>query len=177
MCNTTLGTRRIHEGLSRTSDDCKSRGPPPHPLLRSRNSGGANTCKGGQCEAYVKCYCSRRGKYPPETSCWRPSTKLVTPDGKCNNRIPNGTAVAAFQIQYYGINITKYYGHAGAFMGCEGSYTIKLYDQYCARGTGLSKYPSSHKYYNKYYVISTGCSEPSNVRCRNETPGGTACSS
>jgi len=157
MCNTNVGARRIHETPNKTPFDCK-------------DSNGGNTCRGGQCVAYVKCYCSRGGKYPPPTSCWRPGTKLTTPDGKCNSKIPVGTAVATFQSN------GKYLGHAGAFMGCEGAYTIKLYDQWCSRALAVSSYPRGHEYYNIYYVINnSGCSEISNQRCRNETPGGSQC--
>lgn len=160
MCQTSnnLG-KRIHENSSPTQHDCK-------------DNRGQNSCRGGQCVAYVKCSCTQNGRYPPQTSCWRPGTKLTTSNGQCNSAIPIGTAVATFQSN------GRYYGHAGAFMGCEGANTIKLLDQWCARSLGVSRYPSSHQNYNKYAVItSPSCADVSSKSCRVETSGSTNCSS
>ena len=150
--------KRIHENLSATVHDCK-------------DSRGANSCRGGQCVAYVKCSCTQNGNYPPATSCWRPGTKLTTSNGQCNSAIPIGTAVATF-----GSN-GRYYGHAGAFMGCEGTTTIKLLDQWCARSLGVSRYPSTHRYYSKYFVITSDCADVRSKSCRVETAGSSACPS
>lgn len=62
-CQITNQGMRIHETASATPYDCRD------------NSCG-NTCLGGQCVAYVTCQCTRNGNYVPNTSCWRPGTKL-----------------------------------------------------------------------------------------------------
>jgi len=159
-CNTSANYgKRIHENPSPTAHDCK-------------DANGRNTCKGGQCVAYVKCSCTQNGKYPPQTSCWKPGTKLTTSDGRCNSAIPIGTAVATFGPS------GAYYGHAGAFMGCDGSSTIKLLDQWCKRSLAVSRYPSTHRYYNQYYVItSPNCADVSSKSCRFETAGSSQCES
>jgi len=158
-CQTNNLGKRIHENLSPTSHDCK-------------DSSGGNTCRGGQCVAYVKCSCTQNGNYPPGTSCWRPGTKLTTSNGQCNSAVPIGTAVATFGPS------GTYYGHAGAFMGCEGTHTIKLVDQWCASALKVSRYVSTHQYYSKYAVItSPNCADVKAKSCRVETAGSTECKS
>jgi len=155
-CQTTNNIgKRIHENPSPTQHDCK-------------DTRGGNTCRGGQCVAYVKCSCTQNGNYPPQTSCWKPGTKLTTSNGQCNSAIPIGTAVATFESN------GRYYGHAGAFMGCEGAYTIKLLDQWCRRSLSVSRYPSTDQKYNKYFVItSPNCADVRSKRCRVEAAGNT----
>lgn len=160
MCSTINVGKRIHENSTPTSHDC-------------RDPQGRNTCLGGQCVAYVKCNCTQNGKYPPATSCWRPGAKLTTANGQCNSAITIGTAVATFGSD------GKYYGHAGAFMGCEGAYTIMLLDQWCSSALKVSRYPREKKYYSQYAVItSPNCADVAPPKpCRVETSGSTKCAS
>lgn len=131
-CEISNSGKRIDEG---SSFDCRS------------------TCKGGQCVAYVKCKCTRSGKYPPQTQCWRPGTKLTTTDGKCNKAVPQNTAIATFNGQRYGVP-GRPNGHAAVFAGCANDYTIKVYDQWCGRSIGYSHYGTASAFY-KYFAVVT----------------------
>jgi hypothetical protein len=148
---------RVHESRAPTRYDCK-------------DTNCANTCKGGQCVAYVKCRCSRGGRYPPSTSCWRPGTKLTLPNGRCNRNVPANTAIATF-----GSN-GRYTQHAAVFISCLDDFTIRVYDQWCSRSVDYSNYPRSHRFYSAFSVITnSGCAEPTSSSCRYETAGGSSC--
>lgn len=62
-CQISHQGMRIHETTSATQFDC-------------RDSSCGNSCRGGQCVAYVTCKCMRNGKHPPRTDCWRPGAKV-----------------------------------------------------------------------------------------------------
>jgi len=150
---------RIHETTSPTPFDC-------------RDSGCGNTCQGGQCVAYVTCRCTRNGNYVPNTSCWRPGTRVRLPDGRCNRAIPINTAIATFDS-----NGNYYAGHAAVFTGCADDFTIQTYDQWCCRSIGYSTYASGHSYYPNFAVITNPgiCADRTSWSCRAEGAGGTCC--
>jgi len=150
---------RIHETTSPTPYDC-------------RDSGCGNSCQGGQCVAYVTCRCTRNGNYVPNTSCWRPGTKVRQSDGRCNRAIPINTAIATFDTSG-----RDYAGHAAVFVGCADDYTIRTYDQWCCRSIGYSNYGSSHSYYSNFAVITNPgvCADRTSWACRAENAGSTCC--
>ena len=73
-----------------------------------RDCDGGDTCKGGPGVAYIKCKCTRNGKYIPWTTCWRPGMKVeVYILLSC---IPKDISVATISPwkRYY-INKVKYF--------------------------------------------------------------------
>jgi hypothetical protein len=161
-CRIANQGKRIHETMSWTPYDCQ-------------DCNGGNTCKGGQCVAYVACSCTRDGKHVPVTSCWRPGTRVKKSDGTCNSDIPINTAIATFKTN------GEYFGHAAVFMGCSDRHTIKVYDQWCGRAIGESKYVSSHQFYGQFAVITNsgtnGCRDRSSFNCRIQDSGDNKCCS
>jgi len=151
---------RVQEGPRPTSHDCK-------------DSQCGDTCRGGQCVAYVKCSCTRNGKYVPATSCWRPGTKVRGSDGKCNRAIARNTAVATFNSS------NLYGGHAAVFIACLDDYTIRVYEQWCGRALDYTTYrstDSNNEYFKKFAVItSPGCADHASASCRVQSSGTTQC--
>lgn len=156
-CDVTDSGKRIHETMSATPFDCK-------------DSSCRNTCRGGQCVAYVTCKCRRNGRNVPNTSCWRPGRKVKNSDGRCNRNIAPNTAIATFG------STGRYSEHAAVFIRCIDDYTVQVYDQYCGRSVGYSQYPSSHRFYSAFATITnTACADRSSWPCRVETSGPTNC--
>jgi len=159
QCQIVDQGRRIHETTSPTPYDCRA-------------NGCGNTCQGGQCVAYVTCRCTRNGNWVPNTSCWRPGTRMRTADGRCNRAVPVNTAIATFD------SAGRYYaGHAAVFVGCQDDYTIRAYDQWCCRTIGYSTYNSAHSYFGTFAVITNPgvCSDRTSWSCRSEAAGATCC--
>jgi hypothetical protein len=157
-CPIANGGMRVHEMTTPTPYDCVD------------NSCG-NTCQGGQCVALITCSCKRNGQWPPGTQCWRPGTKLRSPDGTCNRSVPSGTAIATFDS-----NGNYYAGHTAIFVGCDDNYTIRVWDQWCCRSIGYSTYSSSHSYFSTFAVLTNpSCADRSSWPCRFEASGPTCC--
>jgi len=152
-CQVTDRGRRIHES---SSHDCV-------------DIGCLNTCRGGQCVAYVKCRCTKNGKYPPSTRDWRPGQSLKTVNGKCNRNIAPNTAIATFDSN------GRYNAHAAVFIRCQDDYTVQVYDQWCARSVGFSTYNSVHRFYGDFATIISSSDGPGSTHCRSETSGPTDC--
>jgi hypothetical protein len=152
-CQVTDQGKRVHES---GAHDCK-------------DSNCQNTCRGGQCVAYVKCRCKRNGKYPPYTGAWRPGQKLTTADRKCNRNIAANTAIATFNSN------RRYSQHAAVFIKCLDDYTIQAYDQWCGRSVDYTNYSSSNRFYDYFATIRSSSDGESSNRCRSETSGSTNC--
>jgi hypothetical protein len=156
-CKVSDQGKRVHESSSPTQYDC-------------RDSSCQNTCKGGQCVAYIKCRCTAKdGTYPPYTGAWSPGEKVTTDDGKCNENIATNTAIATFSSS------GEYTEHAAVFIKCQDDYTIQVYDQWCGRCVDYSTYDSSHRFYDAFATIQSTSSGPSYMSCRSETSGSTEC--
>jgi hypothetical protein len=155
-CQLSDEGKRVHESSSHTPFDCV-------------DTKCQNTCRGGQCVAYVKCRCTKNGKYPPYTGAWRPGQKVKTANGKCNRNIAPNTAIATF-----GSN-GRYNAHAAVFIRCQDDYTVQVYDQWCARGVGYSTYNSGHRFYGDFATITSSSDGPGSISCRSEISGPTNC--
>jgi len=157
-CSVGHQGQRVHESPTRTPFDCRS-------------GSGGNTCKGGQCVALVTCSCTRGGKYPPGTNCWRPGPKVMLSNGKCNRNIPINTAIATFPSG------SRYHGHAAIYMGCQNDYTLKVYDQSCCKSIGYSLIRSGTSHFKNFAVIKNPgvCPDRASWKCRWESSGPTCC--
>jgi len=154
-CQVTDEGMRVHESSNTTVYDCV-------------DSDCENNCKGGQSVAYVKCRCTKDGKYLPDTKAWSPGQK-VTVDGECNMNIAENTAIATFDSN------GEYTGHAAVFIKCDDSDSIQVYDQWCGRSVGYSTYGFLHPFYLAFATIRSFSSGPTSISCRNETSGSTEC--
>jgi hypothetical protein len=149
--------KRVHESGRPTPYDCV-------------DSSCQNNCKGGQCVAYVKCRCTKNGKYPPHTGAWRPGQKVKTSSGKCNQNIGRNTAIATFNS-----NGNYYAGHAAVFIQCIGENAVQVYDQWCKRSVDFTTYDSTSSFYGNFATITSSADGPVSSNCRTEPSGWSGC--